>query len=572
MEYNRQWTTMKDNYKDDSNEKSKRRIKWWGWLAIAVAVAGAAALVTLAIVKLNSGKAFPYEGDYPNAVTVELVDEEGIPYTVDAIEGQICVWFDGDVSYRKAKNAISKSGGKIVAQIPDIGYYLVEVTPYETRNFLSKIQETPGINWAFPNLVSYPSAANTFILDNYYQQSDATEDATSHGVMVQFALEQISTDSPTKAYNIGNKNGKSMCTNSAVFAINEIASSSIDGPIIINMSFGPYLRKRENDVRYYWKSATDDEKQDYQKRFLKSIQNIIRAVKPLSGKDFVITKSAGNNGVKVFDAAIITYLQDNLEPDEIEILDKHFLIVTAGEKEKKNKDYSNEMENGHYSPWVTKVDISDFKYNGKRKFGTSFAAPRAAGILSWAVNKYDLSATEVLKFARKATEESPDHTLTLELLEMAIENDNSASEVTIDGVLKMYLLNNMGDGSVTYYLDEDGNTEYVTVEDDYDSPYSRAISQYIETDGVNECVVIIVEVDNAIDIRPYLTEDDMEFCDEYFQSAFMVVPNFQYTEKDFAETYANKRVRAKGTLYVPLGGWRNATDVVMDLRTINLLK
>ena len=103
MEYNRQWTTMKNIPKNDSNEKSKRRIKWWGWLAVAVAVAGAAALLILAIVKLNSGKAFPYEGDYPNAVTVELVDDEGIPYTVDAIEGQICVWFDGDVSYRKAK-------------------------------------------------------------------------------------------------------------------------------------------------------------------------------------------------------------------------------------------------------------------------------------------------------------------------------------------------------------------------------------------------------------------------------------------------------------------------------------
>ena len=439
MAYNRRRTNMKNLQENDSSEKSKRRIKWWMWLIMA----GVAALLTLALVKLNSGKVIPYKGDYPDAVTVELLDEEGNPYTIDAIAGQICVWFDGDVSYREAKKAISKSGGKIVAQIPNIGYYLVEVPPHETRDFLSKMHGTNGIEWAFLNMVSYPSEANTYILDNYYSRRSNAEDTTPHGVMVQFALEQVSADSPGKAYNIGTKNGKSMCvsddkdamcTNNVVFAINEIASSSIDGPIIINMSFGPYLRQREDSVRYYWGSATDEEKQDYQQRFLKNIRNIIQAVKPLSGKDYVVTKSAGNNGVKVFDAAIITYLQENLEPEELEVLDKHFLIVTAGETRKEHKHYSNEMENGHYSPWVTKVAISDFQYHGKRRFGTSFADPRAAGILSAVANEMNLTGAEVLQLAKEVTKQN--NVLTKEALLQAAKEKSSSEQAEHKNALK----------------------------------------------------------------------------------------------------------------------------------------
>ena len=413
-------------------QNTQKHYRSWLWPMVAATIAMAVlTAVAIIVIKSNSDKAFPFKGVYPEVVAVELVNDKGYPYTIEAIEGQVCVWFN-DISVKDARKCIMHLGGEIIAQIPDIGYYLVKVPADDVQNFITVIHDAPEIERAFPNMASYPCMVNTYILDNYYPDM-SQEDTTPHGVIVQYALQEYGTKSPLKTYNIGSTNGKYMCmsermnescVNNAVFALDSIASSLVDNqPIVINMSFGPYLRPRKNEERYYWDSATDDEKLDYQENFKNHIQDVIKIVKPLEGKDFIVTKSAGNNGVKVFDAAIIAYLENNLIPEEKDVLDKHFLLVTAGEKEDDNKDYSNEMEKGHYHPWVTQVDISDFKYNGRKRRGTSFAAPRSAGFISLVVNKYDLTASEVLKYAREATRLHPQHLLTVEMLDSLINMD-----------------------------------------------------------------------------------------------------------------------------------------------------
>ena len=415
----------------------------------------------------NQGEVFPFQGEYPDVVTLELADEDGAPYSIEAIEGQVCVWFKKEVSYKTAKNRIEALGGEIVAQIPDCGYYLVRVMADQIHTFLDQISMLSNIEWAYPNLVSYPCAVNNYILDNFYSDR-SNQDTTPHGLVVKFAMQECDNANSIKAFNIGAKNGKGMnikkttewqipmSSDNSVFAVHEISLSPDDGPIIINMSFGPYLRQRNDSIQYFWDSATIKEKKDYQERYLSSMRSYIEAVKPLQGRDFIVVKSAGNNGVKEFGAAIISYLRSNLYPDELEILDKHFILVTAGEEDRVDyynklvdffkdkyyeavndgdqkqiihydtmwhkaqdyvrfvKTYSNEMEKGDYDPWVTKVDISDFKYKGKNKYGTSFAAPRAGCILSSVASEKDLTGAEVLQLAREVTKR--DGELTMEAL------------------------------------------------------------------------------------------------------------------------------------------------------------
>ncbi|MBQ3709418.1 MAG: FHA domain-containing protein [Bacteroidales bacterium] len=439
-------------------------------------VGGALFVVALVLVivllshRQSSPEMFAFKGEYPQVVVVNMMDEDGTPYSIEAIEGQVCVWFEKGISYKDAQRDIKSSGGKIVAQIPEDGYYLVEVPADYVQNFLKKIQQKTGVDWAYPNIVSFPCAVNNYILDNFYSDKSDLNDTTAHGLIVQFAMQECDNTIPIKPYNIGTKDGKrmnikkkwnSMSADNSAFAIHDILSSPNHGPIFINMSFGPYLRQREDSERYYWDSATVEEREDYQERFLNSMKSYIEVVKPLQGKDFVVVKSAGNNGVKEFDAAIISYLRKNLDPDELEIMDKHFLIVSAGEEErvahfkkieedyKKEYDkanrnnqqdlivkydtnrrnaqdmvrfvstYSNEIETGHYDPWVTRVDISDFTYEGKDKYGTSFAAPRAACIISSVANEKKLTGAEVLQLAREVTKR--DGELTKEALLKAAE-------------------------------------------------------------------------------------------------------------------------------------------------------
>ena len=569
-------------------------------------------VLTLLIFRRGSDEAFAFKGEYPDAVAVNMVDEDGTPYTIDAIEGQVCVWFDEDTPYKTAKKSIKASDGRIVAQIPENGYYLVEVPADKVQVFLKRITKENFVEWAYPNMISYPCMANNFVLDNFNYIKDK-KDTIPHGVMVQAAMQGCGTQSRLKTYNIGIDNSKSMSSSARAFALDSISKLPSTDLIIINMSFGPYLRERDNGKRYYWNEATKKEKKDYKVSYLATIRGIIKDVSQLGDKDYIIVKSAGNNGVKEFDDEIIAYLRKELVSDELEIMDKHFIIVTAGEEDRAGehfrrmkeyekkyieanrkkdnksaesykewqdyesrlynfyKQYSNEMGIDHYDPWVTKVDISDFQYAGEERAGTSFAAPRAACILSSVANERNLTGSELLELTREVTKR--DGELTKEALLQAANEIKSAidkNEVTIEGMLRMYLLDNMGGGSVTYYTDKDGNVINAVDENNSMHPYCQTIYEYRETDFDNTYLAFVVEMDKALDVTPYLEDGGEDFLWP-IQSA-ITLSQKKYSGKEFASRYANKRVRAKGTLYVPDGGWRNPTFVVMDLREIELIK
>ena len=107
------------------------------------------------------------------------------------------------------------------------------------------------------------------------------------------------------------------------------------------------------------------------------------------------------------------------------------------------------------------------------------------------------------------------------------------------------------------YHDVYGEGEYITT---------------YRTPGENARVSFIISCDEDIDVLPYLEEWDEAFGPDPLQHRFMVVPEFEYTPQDFAEQYANKRVKAVGSLYAPGGGWHNATEVVMSLKNITVLE
>lgn len=434
-------------------------------LPIVLGVAGGmvatiALVVSFILFSIQSKKAFEFEGNYPPIVTIGLMDDEGNPYTVEAIEGQVCVWFEDGVSKWKAQYSIKKAGGKIVAQIPDIGYYLVQVSADEVRDFLSKINMAQGIDWASPNTVSYPCTANVYILDNYYTNKGETGIYTTpHGKVVQFALEEYDNGSQIEHFNIGDRDGVHPlidggsfcyimnCDNTVVFKLDSISKSDVRGPIIINLSYGPSLPERTQNgkkIKYLWDNATNTEKRTYIKRYYDDIKDHIEYAKKFKKEDFIFVKSAGNEGVKEFDAAILSFLRKKLSPEERDILDKHFLLVTA--KDTRWPNYSNEMDIGYYShkPWVTKVDISDFEYGGAPWPGTSFAAPRAAGIISSVINQTGLTCTEVLQLVKSVTQR--DGILTQEaLLQAAAKNEDTSSssgnQYKTIGCLKYRLIN-----------------------------------------------------------------------------------------------------------------------------------
>lgn len=535
-----------------------KRKNWWLWPMVG----GAAAVMLLAVVLvlwltgIIGAKEILYDGPVPPIATVTL-EEDGVSYDVEAAEGQLIVVFDESVSHRKAAKMLKDNNAKIISQIPNVQYYLVEVPVGKEAHFFSRLREAPGVEHIYPNMVDEICAVVPYVMDDF-SHSD-------HGSRVISMMGDRASDFVKIDVGIDKRhvNGNEQ----ALILI--LANLKDDESAVLNMSFGPsrsknIFRKQEEIMKSYRKS------------YIEELKGFIDIAKRFDDKDFVIVKSTGNQGVKNLEDGI-NELLNLLDSEERAVFERHFILVSAKDDNKYTNmagDYPNDVSLGKYNKMITKVDISDMTAQDAHWSGTSFSSPRAAGFITTVANSNNMKVTDVLEYVRKATEMAPDHVLTQELLEKVIEGDEnsdktSANEAVIEGVLKMYLLDNMRDGSTTYYLDTEGNVEYASAEEE--GSYSQVINRYRNTNE-NEYIAFVIETDQIIDVRKYLDDNEMELLDESYYSAFMVVPNSYYSGDEFAAKYANKRVRVTGTLYVPGGGWRNATEVVMDLRDIRLFE
>jgi len=107
----------------------------------------------------------------------------------------------------------------------------------------------------------------------------------------------------------------------------------------------------------------------------------------------------------------------------------------------------------------------------------------------------------------------------------------------------------------------------------HNGEYFEKITEYPDTIEEFYAICFVVASSEPIQVAPYLEEwDEVSDWVEPNQSAFMVVPQFKYTGREFAAQYAGKHVKVKGTLYVPMAGWRNATIVVMSLKEIQVVE
>lgn len=130
----------------------------------------------------------------------------------------------------------------------------------------------------------------------------------------------------------------------------------------------------------------------------------------------------------------------------------------------------------------------------------------------------------------------------------------SPVETTIEGTLNMYLVTNYGEKM-------------------------QEVDRYRKT-GEGSMIAFILETDQKIDMSQYLDKEEIQALKEYsgttLQSQFILSPDYTIYEtalygKDFADMYANKRVRVTGTLFFPMAGWQNVTPVRMDYTKVELV-
>lgn len=370
----------------------------------------------------DSDKAFAFQGEYP-PVTQVVFNQDGEEFCVEAVQGQVLVYFADGVTHSDAIRAIRKAKGNVVAQIPDVHYYLVSVEVGREAAFMQDVQQFARVRFVFPNAVSYPTGVTSFVLDDYTFRDG---DGATHGEEVSYTLQECGGVSSVKKFDV-NAGGDRINWSEVVHDLHSILSNNNYTSLVINMSFG--VRLRNIGQSKYWSDAEENARRNYRNNYIREIICLLELIEPYQNKDFVIVKSSGNDGVKNFDRDIVTPLYNTLSQRQRAVMDKHVILVAA--EDTRWSAYSNELEMGRNHPWVTKVDISDLQYRGRDIHGTSFSAPRASCFISSVSMVYDMKATRVLQLARDVTRR--EGILTKESLMRAAEGDTTIVMRDYDG-------------------------------------------------------------------------------------------------------------------------------------------
>ena len=320
--------------------------------------------------------------------------ENGIQYQIEAVSGQVIVIFNDNISSSKAKKYIKQNNGEIINSLSGIRYYLVNTGKGNETDFINKIKTNTNVLYVFLNSIKYPCSPQTHVMDNFY---------ISHGEKVKYAIGECGLKTKITSFNVGIKDNEyGAISNSEIDSdlVSILSKAPKDTPIIINMSFGPsFIDPNIN----YWtdEDITDIVKNSYRLHYKQELKNLISIASYLPNIDFVIVKSAGNEGVKNLDKEILIDLSRELSDNEFNILNKHYILVGADDN--RYPIYSNTVTTGDYNHLYTSVDISDLKYKNENLYGTSFAAPRVACFISTAVNDNNIKATEALQVIKNIT-------------------------------------------------------------------------------------------------------------------------------------------------------------------------
>ncbi|MDR2579545.1 MAG: hypothetical protein LBC85_00945 [Fibromonadaceae bacterium] len=374
----------------------------------------------------NQSKDFTFESKQL-PIEDDTIIENSEEIQMEIFAEQIVIFFSSAISIEKANKKINQMGGKVITQIPDMRYFLVEVPKGKEAEFILKAERDRYVNHVSQNMQSYPM----FIIDDFTESMPNSK--ITHGHAVYNAAKKCCPECTFKPdiFDVGPK----FLTKDIVQGIHTAFNQDKNKPVVINMSFGMPLcslkvnirirsckTNREGDIiKAKWTEA-DSDAQEYwirsYKRFI--VTNVLAPLQAYkeNGRDFAITVAAGNNGSPVLGDRILDPLRESLKDglrnaklrkDKIgekkfetylEILNKHVLFVSAYEK---NKDYSDRP--AKYHDLVTAADISNkavFPYPG-----SSFAAPDAGYChIRRAMEKNEISESEAVQAIKNATKEN----------------------------------------------------------------------------------------------------------------------------------------------------------------------
>ena len=410
------------------------------WLRAAGGIAAAVAVAALALWALDrqSERDIFFEGEYP-PVSQIMVTDNGNEYAELAFEGQLVMFFKENVAVKEARRQIAAMGGKVIAQMPSVYYYLVQ-TPYGSEsNFITQAQKAPQVSYVWLHTPVEQEAIKIHVVDDFTNP----DQGRLHGELVSEVSEMCcSYCAIAKTHDI--YAGENIPSDRIGYKLEELFLHETDEPLLINLSLGKYLFRYENGklaldedgelIKVKWNHATEFEKNIWYEKYRRFLEERINILKHHTHRDFIVAKSAGNNGSSVLDTEIIQPLIDEYtragDQKALDVLNNHFLFVSAYSGKLESIESYSDRPSRHHS-MVASTDISHLEYrNGVRAVGTSFAAPNALCDIARIIGgDYGLTGKEALQAVKDVTKANADRNSTAGVLDL-VDLDRKAREIS----------------------------------------------------------------------------------------------------------------------------------------------
>ncbi len=393
-----------------------------------------------------------FQGPYPAPGDVTYTQKDGTSVNVTAYSGQVIAFFDTTTPAATAIRAIESFGAKILAQMPDYGYYLVAVTPGSEGRFISSIVQNTAVLDALPHGFDRPAIAarvdgTTAGMDMRFPMSigisstviDCFGPDDTHGDTVTNADQsgggnvglQVDVSPVNGNVRTGCSRGDGIPSTSIAKAIwltsrgNEVVNPGRPTLINISLSGGPNDHDSAQKIDCMWvgiiRNATCNvpwdnaqQQKDSQDKDLNEWEASLRAklwnilVLPASQRKNVLVFLALGNG-----SMDVSTKLDELRKNSAlaEILDKNVILVGAA-NDRIAKDvrasgtYSNIAANGERDV-VNYRGLINSATGALLDAGTSFASPRVEAIAEQVIKAVPGLTTEQIVQAVKRADELP---------------------------------------------------------------------------------------------------------------------------------------------------------------------
>lgn len=356
--------------------------------------------------------AINYTGTYPTPREVSYTYPDGQTETINAYPGQVQVFFNKSIGEAQAQVAIQANEGKVLGQIPSLGYYLVGVAVGSEGDFIALISKGEGVDLVLPNMPAMAKQGEVYLDTTWLTDNKSVPLNVKPGIIfLDYFIEQIhgekviqSADkeggSAGSAVHIGIKHdteeiaATTETSHDKVYAaiIAAAAGNNIYNPgqpTLINLSSSG---GGDKDYTTLLSPAEQKEAKDSWKEFTKVVLEAIVAL-PLSLREnLVLTQCAGNENMPIGD--LLAELRS--DPKLKDVMENNYLCV------------SSTLGNFNYDSGDPAMAIMN---NASASWGTSLAAPAAMAIVQQIIKQTELSATQALKAVKLALKENPKHEL-----------------------------------------------------------------------------------------------------------------------------------------------------------------